>query len=560
MSVGRLFESFRGYKRAWLAGDALAGLMLAALALPSQLATARLAGMPAETGLIAFAVATLAFAAFSGNRFMAGGADSTIAAIFASTLAALALGNSGHYATLAGALALMVGLILVVAGLLRAGWMADLLSLPVVVGFLAGIAVHIVVGQLPGLLGVPAAQGHVLDRLADAFGRAADANRYTVLVGVGVLAVTIVGHWLGARVPGALIGLVLAAVAAWQLGLANRGVETLDALSLGLPDVSLPMVDTGDVIRLLPLSITVALVCMMQTAAVARSYPSHRDRPDDVSRDFTGVGVGNLLAGMTGTFPVDASPPNTAVVAEAGGRSQAAPLMAAAAVILLAAFAGPAATYVPTAALDAVLVYIAIRIFRLGDMIRIARKADGEILLVAASAALVVVLPIERGVGLAILLSLLHSVYLMARPASTSLVRLPGTTIWWPPARDLAGETVAGVVVFAPAAPLTFVNADYVRQRLEQALAEREDVRLLVIEASGVALIDYTASQTLIQTISRLRGRNIDVALARLEAKRGVATAARAGLLAAFGKDRIFHSVEEAVQALAPGHSDHNAT
>ena len=205
MNVGRLFESFRGYKRAWLPGDALAGLMLAALALPSQLATARLAGMPAETGLIAFAAATLAFAAFGGNRFMAGGADSTIAPIFAGTLAALALGDSGHYAKLAGLLALMVGLFLLLAGLLRAGWMADLLSLPVVVGFLAGIAVHIVVGQLPGLLGVSAAQGHVLTQLAKTLGRVGEANPYTAAVGAGVLMLTIVGKGnrknLAARFP-----------------------------------------------------------------------------------------------------------------------------------------------------------------------------------------------------------------------------------------------------------------------------------------------------------------------------------------------------------------------
>src|SRR5919201_4631102 len=130
MSLGRLFDSFRNYKRDWIAGDVLAGLMLAALALPSQLATARLAGMPAEIGLVAFAAATIAFAAFGGNRFVAVGADSTIAPIFAGTLAALALGDSALYARLAGTLALMVGLVLLFAGLLRAGWLADLLSLP----------------------------------------------------------------------------------------------------------------------------------------------------------------------------------------------------------------------------------------------------------------------------------------------------------------------------------------------------------------------------------------------------------------------------------------------
>src|SRR5262249_4885979 len=156
---------------------------------------------------------------------------------------------------------------------------------------------------------------------------------------------------------------------AWQFGLQARGVAMLGTLSLGFPDPSLPSVGLDDLLRLLPLSITVALVCMMQTAAVVRSYPSDPDMPDNVSRDFAGVGVGNLLAGVVGAFPVDASPPNTATVAETGGRSQTAPLLAAAAIVLLAAFAGSAGAWVPTAALDAVLVYIAIRIFRLGDMI-----------------------------------------------------------------------------------------------------------------------------------------------------------------------------------------------
>jgi MFS superfamily sulfate permease-like transporter len=421
-----------------------------------------------------------------------------------------------------------------------------------VVGFLAGIAVHIVIGQLPGLLGVPAPEGHVLDRLTDALRRVVEANPYTVAIGAAVLASALGAHWLSPRIPGALIGLALAALATWQFGLAARGVPTLGTLSLGFPTISLPSIDPGELLRLLPLSITVAVVCMMQTAAVVRSYPSDPNMPDDVSRDFAGVGVGNLLAGVAGAFAVDASPPNTAVVAEAGGRSQAAPLFAAAVIVLLAAFAGGLGAYVPTAAIDAVLVYIAIRIFRVDDMVRIARKARSETLLVLASAGLVVLLPIERGVGLAILMSLLHSVYLMARPPCTSLVRLPKTTIWWPPERNTAGETVPGVLVFAPAAPLTFVNAEYIREQIDRALDGRRDTQLLVIEANGIALIDYTAAQTMTQMISRLRKRNIDVALARLEAKRAMAAAARAGLLAALGEDHVFHSVEEAVRALAP--------
>ena len=271
---------------------------------------------------------------------------------------------------------------------------------------------------------------------------------------------------------------------------------------------------------------------------------------EDVSRDFVGVGAGSLLAGVTGSFAVDASPPSTAVVVEAGGRSQVAQLLAVVVIVLLAGFAGAAGSYVPRAALDAVLIYIALRIFRIGDMVRIAAKSSSEIFLVAAAIALVVLLPIERGVGLAIVLSLMHSIYLLARPLCARLERLPGTTVWWPPSRHVASEAVPGVLVFAPAAPLTFINAEYVRGQLDKALVETKGVRLVVVEASGITLIDYTGAEAFIDTIARLRGRGIDVALARLEAHRAAAAARRGGLLEALGSDHMFHSVEEAIRSL----------
>jgi MFS superfamily sulfate permease-like transporter len=225
-------------------------------------------------------------------------------------------------------------------------------------------------------------------------------------------------------------------------------------------------------------------------------------------------------------------------------------LLAVAVIALLAAFVGAAGAYVPRAALDAVLIYIAMRIFRVGDMVKIARRSSSEIYLVGASIALVVLLPIERGVGLAIVLSLIHSIYLLARPLCARLERLPGTTIWWPPSRRVESEAVPGVLVFAPAAPLTFINAEFIRAQLDAALADTPGVRLLVIEASGITLIDYTGAQAVIDTIARLRGRGIDVALARLEASRATAAARRSGLLAALGSDHVFHSVEEAVHTL----------
>lgn len=548
--LGWLFASLRGYELSWLSRDAMAGLMLVAIALPGQLATARLAGMPAETGLIAFAVGSIGFAAVGGNRFVSVGADSTIAPIFAGLIATMALGDPSRYVELAATLALMVGSIMVVAGLLKAGWMADLLSVPVTAGFLAGIAVHIVVGQLPGVLGLATPEGHVMVQLFDLLRRLPQANPYAATIAAAVLAATVGAHWLGPRVPGALVGLIVAALATWRLDLTAHGVETLGALSSIMPSISLPPLRLHDLAGLLPLAGTVALVCMMQTGAVARSFPSEADEAEDVSRDFVGVGVGSLLAGVAGSFAVDASPPSTAVVVEAGGRSQMAQLLAVAVIVLLAGFAGAAAAYVPQAALGAVLIYIALRIFRLGDMVKIARKSPDEIVLVGAAIALVVLLPIDVGVGLAIVLSLVHSIYLLARPLCTRLERLPGTTVWWPPNPRVASETVPGVLVFSPAAPLTFINADYIRGQLEKALAGTEGARLVVIEASGITLIDYTGAKSLVDAVVRLRGRGMDVALARLESDRAALAARRSGLLEALGLDHVFHSVEEAVRSL----------
>ena len=545
-----LFAALRGATAATMPADLVAGLTLAAIAIPEQLATARLAGLAPEAGLLAFVAGTIAFAIFGSNRFMSVGADSTIAPIMAGTLALFATAGTPPYAGLAVLLALMVGAILVIAGLLRAGWIADLLSIPVTVGFLAGISVHIIAGQLPAFLGLATPEGGLGPRLVAIARDIPQANPATTLIGVAVFAAILAAEKLSPRIPGALIGLVAAALATWQLGLAARGVRTLGALSASLPVIALPAVDFDDVMRLLPLALTVSMVCMLQTAAVVRSFPSRPDHREAVSRDFLGVGVGNVLAAFVGTFAVNSSPPRTAVTVESHGHSQFAGLAAVLVTVVVVAIAGAAFDHVPVAALAAILVYVGVRIFRVADMVAIARKGDGEILLVAAAATLVVLLPVQSGVTFAIGLSLLHSTYLLARPTCVTLVRLPDTTIWWAPSADVPGESVPGVLVFSPAAPLTFINADYIAAELDKALDAAGDVRLVVIEASGIILIDYTGARTMIATIGRLRARGIDVALARLESRRAADAARRSGLLETLGGHHVFHSVEEAVRAL----------
>jgi sulfate permease, SulP family len=550
-----LFASLQGYRINWLPGDLAAGLMLAAIAIPGQLATARLAGMPPETGLYAFAAGALAFAALGANRFMSVAADSTIAPIFAGALSSIAMPGTPHYAELATLLAVLVGITLAAVGLLRAGWLATLLSIPVTTGFLAGISIHIIVSQLPDLLGVPPANGHMLVQLEHILDGLGKANPYTLALGAGVLIVTLVTAQISHRIPGALIGLVAAGLGVFLFHLESRGVDVLGALSVPPPRLVVP-VNPGiaEWSQLVPLALVIAMVCIMQTAAVASAFPSDPNEPDDTSQDFLGVGAGSILSGMVGSFAVDSSPPSTAIVRDSGGRSQIASLTAVALMIALALLASGAMAYVPRAALAGILVYIAIKIFRVGEMISIWRRGGREILLVAASAALVVVLPIESGMLLAIVLSFVHSLYIVARPYCVELARVPGTTVWWPPSAHDHGEHEDGVMVFAPAAPLNFTNVQDIVGRIRKAIAlRRPPVKLLVIEASGIIDIDYTGSQLLRRAIVELRKRGITVAIARLSHERAQREAGRTGLVQSVGKDHVFMSVEEAVHKLGPG-------
>lgn len=549
---GLLFASLRGFRFSWLPSDAVAGLTLAAIAIPEQLATARLIGMPPISGLFAFAAGTIAFAAFGTNRFMSVGADSTIAPIMAATLASVAAIGSPYYAGAAAVLALLTGLVLLLTRPLRLGWIADLLSIPVATGFLAGISIHIIIGQLPTILGVAVPDGTLLNRLGSIVQSLPHANAYPLAIAAGVLAVSLVAETINARVPGALIGLAASALAVWALALRQTGVPVLGPLPFAIPAPVFALPDLNALLQLLPLSLIVALVCMVQTAVVLQSFPSDRDHPGDASRNFAAVGAGSILAALLGTFAVNASPPRTAVVAESGGRSQLAGLLALGIIALLLLLGARAFAFVPYAALSGVLVFIALRIFRLATMRQIYQRNREEILLVVASTALVVVLPIETGVSMSIVLSLLHSLYIIARPRCAELTRVPGSTVWWTPGPGQAGERVPGVLVFAFGAPIAFINANYLVERLTHAVkAAPAPLRLVVIEANGVLDVDFTGSLILQQTIAQLHRRGIAVAIARLESMRAMQAADRTGLIEALGPDRVFRSVQQAIDAIS---------
>jgi len=544
-----VLRAFQGWGVADLAPDALAGLTLAAIAIPEHMATARLAGLGPEVGFLALIAGAVGFAIFGANKRMAVGADSTIAPIFAGALALLAPTGSAQYLGDAALLALLVGVALLIAGALRLGFVADLLSIPVTTGFLAGIAIHILYSQLPSLMGLAAPGGATPVGLWILAREIGAANPLTLALGFGVAACMLIGEKLAPRFPSALVAIALATAVTAGFNLESRGVETLGVISGAALRVSAPPVSYAALRQLLGLAIIVSVVVMVQTAATTRGFVSDPERGPDVNRDFIGVGAANLLAGFLGAFPVNASPPRTAVVAATGGRSQLGGLVSAAIALGLAVFGAGLLARVPHAALAGVLLFVAQRIVRIGVMAEVLRRTLPEFLLILITLVAIVALPIAQGVSVGIGLSVLHGLWTVTRAKVVEFERLPGTSIWWPKSDKLRGENVPGVRVVGLQAPLSFLNA----YDLQSALSKLTDQTLLVIEANAIVELDYTGAKILGESIARLQAMGIKVAVARLESVRAQSSFARQGLTALIGEARIFHSVEEAVRALGPG-------
>lgn len=545
-----LFSALRGRSGGSFGRDVLAGVTLAAITIPEQMATARLGGFEPQVGFYAFIAATLGFAAFGASRVLTAGADSTITPLFAGLLAALVAAGTASLESAAVALALLVGVMLVVCGALKLGWIAHLLSTPVITGFIAGIAVHIVVSQLPGLLGIVETEGSLIQRVVGIIHHLPAINPWSAGIGGGVLALMLISEKISPRIPGALIGLIAAILLSLVLGLEQRGVGVLGTLPRGLPQFAFPAMN--DWAQLVPVSLIVTLIIMMQTAAVSHSFRTEGAAPD-VNRDFIGIGAGNLLASVFGAFPVNASPPRTGVVVSAGGTSQWVALTAAGFILMLALWGGALLAHVPQAALAGVLMFVAKRIFQYETIVKIARESPVEGGLVLLTIIAIVLLPIQTGAAIGIGLSLLHGVAVYTRTSPIVLHRLPGTTIWWPPGRAGIGETVEGITVIAFQAPLLFANAEAFKVGVLRII-EAAEVRpsLVVIEASSIVDIDYTAAQALLEVVDYCHEHQVQLAISRLESVRAQEAIQRFGVLAKLGSDRLFHSVNEALIALAP--------
>jgi high affinity sulfate transporter 1 len=525
-----ILSSLTGYQRAWLVGDIIAGITLVAIAIPEQMATAQLAGMPVQTGLYAFIAGGLAIAIFGSSRQMSVGADSTIAPIFAAGVAGIAVAGTAEYTSAIVLLALMCGAILIAVGLLRMGWIADLLSTPVTTGFLAGIGITIIVGQLPDIFGVPKGavdvfgsakvSGNPLEQVLWIIQQLPNANWYSVAIAVVVLGLVIGFEKVSPKIPGALIGLIVSLVAVSAFDLTAKDVAVLGALPAGLPPIALPTFSVDQFFALFPIALTVVLVCLMQTAATSRSFADLGGYDVHMNRDFVALGIGSTAASLVGAFPVDSSPPRTAVVAQSGGKSQVSGLVAVGVIVVIVLFATSLLADLPKATLGAILTYVGARIIRLRAIRAVWPFDKVEFALAIFTLFAVSFIGTEFGITVAILLAILERTRLSARPHDAVLGRLPGTTSWVPVRDKRPGVTeTPGVKVVAFDAPLYFANASTFRDRMRALIYSDPPPTAIVFDAEAVDDVDFTGAAALRYVAAELRRNGIPFAVARFRSE-----------------------------------------
>jgi high affinity sulfate transporter 1 len=537
----------RRYERGWLRSDAVAGLTVAAYLVPQVMAYAGLAGLPPVAGLWATVVPLAVYAVLGSSRLLSVGPESTTAIMTATAVAPLAAGDPGRYATLAALLALLVGALCLVAFVLRLGFVADLLSRPILVGYLAGVAVIMIVGQLDHLTGVPVDGDGVPAEVVSFVRHLGRVHVPTLLFGIAALALLFLGQRYLPRAPTPLLVVLLATGVAALFNLDRYGLSTTGAVPSGLPVPTVP--DLYEVATLVLPAVGVLVVGYTDTVLTARAFAGRAGERIDPNRELLALGVANVGAGLFRGFPVSSSGSRTALALAAGARSQGYSLAALAAVLAVLAFAGPLLARFPRAALGAIIVYAAVRLVDVAGFRRLAAFRRSELLLTLVAFAGVLFVDILYGVLLAVGLSVAEMLYRVARPHDAVQGFVPGVAGMHDVDDYPDAETVPGLVVYRYDSPLFFANAENFRQRALAAVdAQPDPVRWFVLNTEANVEVDSTALDAVDALRAELAGRGVVFALARV--KQDLRTQLDAyGLTRAVGPDRIFPTLPTAVAA-----------
>ncbi|MBL8777254.1 MAG: SulP family inorganic anion transporter [Acidimicrobiales bacterium] len=555
------FQGLLPLDRAGITTQVVAGITLAALAIPEVMGYATIAGMPVITGLYTIVLPVVVFAVLGSSRHLVVGADSATAAVMAAGLAGLAATGSKEYVALAGLLALMAAAFLLLARLVKLGFLADFLSRTVLIGFLTGVGVQVACGQVGGLLGIQEGTGITLlgrtdngtiGKLVSTLQNVGDVSWSTVAVSAAVIVVILGSKYVTKKVPGALIAVIGAIAVSWHWDLVDHGVSTLGKVPSGLPSLGLPSGGVNAIASLIPTAISVFILILAQSAATSRAYAAKYNDDFDENVDLVGLGAANIAAGLSGTFLVNGSPTKTQMVDGAGGRNQVAQLTTGAIVVIVLLFLTAPLQYMPNAVLAAVVFLIGIELVDLGGMRRILRLRPDEFVVALATAVAVIAVGVEQGIILAIVLSVIDHLRNSYRPVTSVMVPVDGDPAWRQAPFRPDARTLPGLVVYRFAGGIYYANANHLVEDLalivDTAETGGETLRWICIDSMVIDDVDYSGAEALRQVHASLTDHGVRLVVAEpLPQVRALME--RYGLVDLLGEDAFYATLSDAVAA-----------
>lgn len=511
--------TLRAYERTWLRPDVVAGVVLAAILVPQGMAYAELAGLPPATGLYTTIACLVAYAVFGPSKVLVLGPDSSVSPlILAAITPLLVVGDPASAIALAGMLAVLVGLIEIGLGVAKLGFVADLLSSEVRVGYLNGLAVTIIVGQLPKLFGFSTDADGFVDEVRQ-FVRGLDqTNRAALVTGLAVLAVLLVLPRITTKVPAVLVAVVGVTVASAVLDLAARGVSTVGTLPRGVPTPALPWTSWSDVVPLLVGAVGITMVSLTDTIATASSFAARRGDDVDPDQEMVGIGTANIAAGFFQGFAVSVSGSRTAVADQAGARTQATGLVGAGLVAVLLLFLNGLLADLPQTALAAVVITAALSLMDLGALRRYATIRPSSLAISLVATAGVIFLGVLQGIVVAIVLAVLLFFRRNWWPHGAVLGEVPELGGWHNVTEYPSARQRPGIVVFRWEAPLFFANAGQFRDQIRTLVKERQP-GWIVLQCEAVTDVDVTAAEILRDLDEELNAKGVHLAFVELRGR-----------------------------------------
>ncbi len=545
-----VFQGFLPIKGPRVPSDIIAGLTLAALAIPEVMGYTKIAGTPVITGLYTILIPMTLFALFGSSRHLVVGADSATAAILAGTLAGMAAYGSPEWLALAEVLALLSAVLLFIACIVRLGFLADFLSHTVLVGFLTGVGVQVALGEISGMLGLPAVGQDLTCKIINDLHQIGQTNFYALAISITVLVLIIGSKKISDKIPGALLAVIGAIVAGSVFKLEAHGVHLLGRIPSGLPKIIMPNIhwDKGLVLKLLPTAFSIFIVILAQSAATSRAYAARFNERFSESVDLIGLSLANVGAALSGTFVVNGSPTKTQMVVSAGGRSQLAQITASLIVLLVLLFLTGPLAYMPDAALSAVVFLIGVELIDIKGMLNILVQRPPEFLVALITAVVVIFVGVEEGIILAMVLSLIEHVRRSYR--SKNVIVVPDKTGGLRVLPVTAPEQVRpGLLVYRFAHTMYYANAQQLSEQvIKLAIGAHPPLIWFCIDASAVADVDFTAASTLRDLHGILKKQGIRLVLCEV-VDPVKAELDRYELTGLFGKDAFYSTINAVISA-----------